>query len=116
MRFIDFSEIVFYTGDNDLFVPEKDNYLVVFYSSYQISSEELLAKLNNPKKIDVLMLDFSQEKRSSYENVTHLTTGINNILKTVKLFRIEHSPSALIVKRERGSRYKQHTLIEKIGD
>lgn len=114
LRFIDFGQIVFYTGDSDIFVPTKDNYLMVFYSSLQSTSEEVLARLNSPKNIDILIVDLAQDKKPSHNNTTYLTTGINNILKLVKLLRIEHSPSALMIKKHKNQLYKQSTLIEEI--
>lgn len=70
--------------------------------------------LKNPKKTDVLLVDFAQNRKPSHENVIYLTTGINNILKVVKIFRVEHSPSALVIEQIKNTKYKQATLIERI--
>lgn len=112
LHFINFKEVVFYTGDSDIFVPTEEAYVVVFFSSLQSSSDQVITKLNTPKKYTVLMIDLAQSKQKSHDNIIYLTTGINTLLKTIKFFRVDHSPSALLIKQHKNYIYKQMSLIE----
>jgi hypothetical protein len=112
LNFVDFGEWVFYTGDGDIFEPNGDMYAVLFYSALQEEAMNVLRRVNNAKQLPVLAIDLSQSRQPSINNVVFVTAGINTLLPLLRRFNITHSPSLMLIKREKGALYKQATLVE----
>lgn len=113
-NFINFSEWVFYTGDGTIFEPEEPRYIVLFHSSLQGDVSQVLKKVNNKAGYPVLAIDLSQNRRPGQEDTIHLTAGINTLLKVIARFRVTHSPSVLLIERQKNTLYKQATLLENL--
>ncbi|MEJ2415281.1 MAG: hypothetical protein P8Y22_08500, partial [Sulfurimonas sp.] len=77
-KFIDFKEWVFYEK-NDLFIPKKEKYLVIFYSSKQNNAIQEINNLN--AKLPVLAIDYYNNVEHNTKNTTFLRTGSSTSLK-----------------------------------
>jgi hypothetical protein len=110
-KFIDFNQWVFYES-NDLFVPEADRYLVIFYSSKQPETAERIrhAKAAYP----ILAIDYYQQRFDSTPEVRFLQGGTNTILGFVQRFNIYRSPSVFIIKKSKEALYKQDSMIREL--
>ncbi|NOX14930.1 MAG: hypothetical protein GXP61_02700 [Epsilonproteobacteria bacterium] len=110
-KFIDFSNWIYYEK-SDLFVPKYDEYTVVVYSSNMQKIGKILQKIGNKKHI--LAIDLYQKRRENSKNVIYITTGMNDLLKLIQRFHIMEVPSVFQIKKQKNSRYKQDSMIEKI--
>ncbi len=109
-KFIDFKEFVFYKS-SDIFKPDKQRYIVVFFSSKEPHASEKIAKLalKNP----ILAIDYYNTKIQSVENVTFLRSGTKTALKFIQRFNIYDEPVVFVIKRVRNTLYKQDSMIRK---
>jgi len=108
-KFINFKETILYTK-SQLFVPEKDRYIVVIYSSHMGSIEENLANLK--KKNSLLVIDLYQERKDGAPNIIYATAGTNTLLKIIHRFHIREVPSYFMIKKQNDQGlYKQDSQI-----
>ncbi len=109
-KFIDFKQFTFYKT-NDIFTPNKERYLVVFFSSKEPHSSEKIAKLK--LKNPILAIDYYNTKTKSIEGVTFLRSGTNTMLKFIQRFNIYDVPVVFVIKRVKNTLYKQDSMIRK---
>ncbi|BBG64936.1 hypothetical protein NNO_0234 [Hydrogenimonas sp.] len=108
-RFINFKEMILYTK-SQIFVPDKERYIVVIYSSHMGDIEESLKRLG--KKNSVLAIDLYQQRRESGAGVIYATAGTNTLLKIIHRFHIREVPSYFMIKRENDKGlYKQDSRV-----
>ena len=112
-KFIDFKEWTFYEKSN-LFTPKEENYIVIFYSSREKGTMDLLAKtdLNLP----ILAIDYYNKVRENTKTTTFLRSGTKNSLAFIQRFNIYESPSIFFIKRTKESLYKQDSMIRKLDN
>lgn len=111
-HFVDFSEWVFYTGDGTVFEPTEESYIVFLYSSLQGGFEEFSSRVNNSDGITMLVVDLAQTRRESADNIIYITAGINTLLPFIRQFNILHLPSVMLIKKEKGTLFKQASRLE----
>lgn len=109
-KFIDFSELIFYEK-SDIFTPKESEYIVVIFSSNMQTVEDIESYHKEGK---ILAIDLYQKRFESSEKVIFISSGINTLLEFVQKFNIYSVPSAFILKRDRESRYKQDSSIQRI--
>jgi hypothetical protein len=112
-KFIDFKEWVFYEK-NDLFIPKKEKYLVIFYSSKQNNAIQEINNLN--AKLPVLAIDYYNNVEHNTKNTTFLRTGSSTSLKFIQRFNIYKTPSIFFIKKQKDSLYKQDSMIHKLDN
>jgi hypothetical protein len=112
-KFIDFKEFVFYEK-SDIFQPAEEKYIVVFYSSRQKGTMDMLAKLN--LNLPILAIDYYNKVRPNSKHTTFLRSGTNTSLKFIQRFNIYNAPSILFIKRVKDSLYKQDSMIRKLDN
>ena len=112
-KFINFKEWTFYEK-SDLFTPSEDKYIVVFYSSREKGTMDLLAKtdLNLP----ILAIDYYNRARENSKTTTFLRSGTKNSLAFIQRFNIYDSPSIFFIKKQKDSLYKQDSMIRKLDN
>ena len=112
-KFINFKEWTFYEK-SDIFVPKVDKYIVVFYSSRETNTMDLLA--NTDLNIPILAIDYYNKVRKNTKTTTFLRSGTNTSLKFIQRFNIYNSPSIFIIKRNKETLYKQDSMIRKLDN
>jgi len=112
-KFIDFKEWVFYEK-SDIFVPKKDKYIVVFYSSREKDTMQLLADVN--LTLPILAIDYYNRVRENTKSTTFLRSGTKNSLAFIQRFNIYESPSIFFIKRTKETLYKQDSMIRKLDN
>ena len=112
-KFIDFKKWTFYEK-SDLFTPTEDRYIVVFYSSRQKNTMNLLAKvdLHTP----ILAIDYYNKVRENSKTTTFLRGGTENSLAFIQRFNIYSSPSIFFIKKQKDSLYKKDSMIHKLDN
>lgn len=112
-KFIDFKEWVFYEK-KDIFTPNADKYIVVFFSSKEKNTKELLSKTK--LNLHILAIDYYNSSIPNTPNVTFLRSGTKNSLSFIQRFNIYESPSIFFIKKVRDSTYKQDSMIRKLDN
>ncbi|WP_297442943.1 hypothetical protein [Sulfurimonas sp.] len=112
-KFIDFKEFVFYEK-SDIFQAKEQKYIVVFYSSRQRGTMDMLAKLN--LNLPILAIDYYNTARANSKYTTFLRSGTNTSLKFIQRFNIYNAPSIFFIKRVKDSLYKQDSMIRKLDN
>ncbi len=108
-KFINFKEMILYTK-SQLFVPDKDSYIVVVYSSHMGDITPYIRKLKRKKS--VLAIDLYQRRRESEPGIVYATAGTNTLLKIIHRFHIREVPSYFMIKRQNDKGlYKQDSRI-----
>ncbi len=108
-KFINFKEMILYTK-SQLFVPEKDRYIVVIYSSHMGDIDPSLQKLK--RKNSVLAIDLYQQRKESEPGVIYVTAGTNTLLKIIHRFHVREVPSYFMIKRQNDKGlYKQDSRV-----
>jgi len=112
-KFIDFKKWTFYEK-SELFTPTEDRYIVVFYSSREKETMNLLADvdLHTP----VLAIDYYNKVRKNSKTTTFLRSGTENSLAFIQRFNIYSSPSIFFIKKQKDSLYKQDSMIHKLDN
>ena len=112
-KFIDFKEWSFYEK-SDIFMPNEDRYIVIFYSSRNKGSMEKLANLdlNNP----IIAIDYYNRIHENSKNTTFLRSGTNTSLKFIQRFNIYEVPSMFFIKRIKETLYKQDSMIRTLDN
>jgi len=108
-KFIDFSDWIYYEK-SDIFKPKYDNYTVLIYSSNIQDSTSILKKID--KKEHILAIDMYQKRKKNNQNITNITSGMNNLLKLVQRFHITGVPSIFLIKKVKKEKYKQDSMIK----
>ncbi len=112
-KFIDFKDFVYYEK-NDIFKPDKEEYIVVFYSSREKNTMDKLANLD--LNLPILAIDYYNKVRANSKTTTFLRSGTNTSLKFIQRFNIYNSPSVFFIKRTKDSLYKQDSMIRKLDN
>ncbi len=108
-KFINFKETILYTK-SQLFVPDKESYIVVVYSSHMGNIDDALKPL--AKRNSVLAIDLYQQRRESENGVVYATAGTNTLLKIIHRFHIREVPSYFMIKKQNDKGlYKQDSKI-----
>jgi hypothetical protein len=112
-KFIDFREWIFYEK-SDIFTPTHDKYIVVFYSSKEKNTAQLLS--NTDINLPILAIDYYNEVFENSKNTTFLRSGTKNSLSFIQRFNIYESPSIFFIKKSKDSLYKQDSMIRKLDN
>ncbi len=112
-KFIDFKEWTFYEK-SDLFTPKAEKYLVVFYSSKERNTMQLLAQTQ--LKLPILAIDYYNQVRKNTQSTTFLRSGTKTSLNFIQRFNIYNAPSIFIIKKSKGTLYKQDSMIRKLDN
>ncbi len=112
-KFIDFKQFVFYET-NDIFKPQKERYIVIFFSSREPNAAKKIVSLN--LKTPVLAIDYYNNKIQSKNDTLFLRSGTNTTLKFIQRFNIYDEPSMFVIKKVSGALYKQDSMIRKFDD
>ncbi|QSZ40959.1 hypothetical protein GJV85_02125 [Sulfurimonas aquatica] len=112
-KFINFKEWSFYEKSN-IFTPKADKYIVVYYSSKEKGTMDLLA--NTDLNIHILAIDHYNMARENTSTTTFLRAGTSTSLKFIQRFNIYESPSIFIIKKDKNSLYKQDSMIRKLDN
>ena len=112
-KFIDFKENIFFEK-SDIFTPKADKYIVVFYSSKDTNTMDLLANID--LNLPILAIDYYNKVRQNSKGTTFLRSGTNNSLKFIQRFNIYNSPSIFFIKKHKDSLYKQDSMIRKLDN
>jgi hypothetical protein len=109
-KFINFNDTILYT-QNDIFVPKKDYYYMLIFSSKMSNIDKLLSKI--PKNYPIIAIDFYQQKFKNKENVFFLRAGTNTIIKIIQKFNIYQIPTYFVIKRYNKNLFKQDSNLNK---
>jgi hypothetical protein len=112
-KFINFKEWTFYEK-SDLFTPKEDKYIVVFYSSREHGTMNLLADID--LNLPILAIDYYNKVRENSKTTTFLRGGTKNSLAFIQRFNIYESPSIFFIKKQKDSLYKQDSMIRKLDN
>ena len=112
-KFIDFKEWTFYEK-RDLFTPTQEKYIVIFYSSREKDTMNLLADID--LNLPILAIDYYNKVRENSETTTFLRGGTENSLAFIQRFNIYSSPSIFFIKKHKDSLYKQDSMIRKLDN
>ena len=112
-KFINFKDWSFYEK-SDIFTPKADKYIVVFYSSRERDTMDLLA--NTDLNIPILAIDYYNKVRKNTKTTTFLRSGTTTSLKFIQRFNIYNSPSIFIIKKNKDTLYKQDSMIRKLDN
>ncbi|NOR58354.1 MAG: hypothetical protein GQ474_07510 [Sulfurimonas sp.] len=112
-KFIDFKEWIFYEK-SDIFSPTHEKYIIVFYSSKEKDTMDLLSKTK--LKLPILAIDYYNEVRKNSAGTTFLRSGTKNSLSFIQRFNIYESPSIFFIKKSKESLYKQDSMIRKLDN
>lgn len=112
-KFIDFNKWIFYEK-KDIFQPKSDKYVVIFYSSKDNDTQELLSKTD--LSIPILAIDYYNETYQNSNTTTFLRSGTKTSLDFIQRFNIYQSPSIFFIKRTKESLYKQDSMIRKLDN
>ena len=112
-KFINFKEWTFYEK-SDIFTPTADKYIVVFYSSREKDTMDLLANTN--LNIPILAIDYYNKVRPNSKTTTFLRSGTKNSLSFIQRFNIYESPSIFFIKKSKETLYKQDSMIRKLDN
>jgi len=112
-KFINFKEFIFYEK-SDIFSPSQEKYVVVFYSSKDKNTLNLLKKTT--LKLPILAIDYYNEIEKSTDSVTFLRSGTKSSLAFIHRFNIYNSPSIFFIKKNKESIYKQDSMIRKLDN
>ena len=112
-KFIDFKEWTFYEK-SDIFTPNADKYIVVFYSSKEKGTMDKLAKVD--LNIPIIAIDYYNNVRKNTKTTTFLRSGTRNSLSFIQRFNIYESPSIFFIKKHKDTLYKQDSMIRKLDN
>ena len=112
-KFIDFKEFVFYEK-KDIFTPSEDKYIVIFYSSKDKNSAELIANTN--LNYPILAIDYYNETHVNSKYATFLRSGTKTSLGFIQRFNIYEIPSIFFIKKTKETLYKQDSMIRKLDN
>ena len=80
-KFIDFKEWVFYEK-KDIFTPNADKYIVVYYSSKEKDTAKLLANIE--LNLPIIAIDYYNEVFKNSKNTTFLRAGTKTSLNFIQ--------------------------------
>ncbi len=112
-KFIDFKKNIFYEK-SDIFKPSAEKYIVVFYSSRDKSTMDLLADVD--LNLPIIAIDYYNKVRKNSKHTTFLRSGTQISLKFIQRFNIYNSPSIFLIKKQKNSLYKQDSMIRKLDN
>jgi len=112
-KFIDFQKNIFYEK-SDIFTPKEEKYIVVFYSSKEQETMDLLANID--LNLPIIAIDYYNKVRKNSKSTTFLRSGTQTSLMFIQRFNIYNSPSIFFIKRYKNSLYKQDSMIRKLDN
>ena len=107
-KFIDFSRFVFYKAE-DIFRPDQERYVVIFFSSKIPESAKKIASLE--LEWPVLAIDYYNSKIKSTKGCIFLRSGTETMLRFIQRFNIYAVPTLFLIKRVDATRYKQDSAL-----
>jgi len=107
-KFFNFKDNTFYQ-QKSLFVPNKNRYTVLIYSSNMSDPKKLIKKIKTDKKI--LAIDLYQNRFEENNQTIFITSGINTLLKVIQGFNIYNVPVVFDIKKFNNKLYKQDSKI-----
>jgi hypothetical protein len=110
-KFVDFSKTVFYTK-NDIFVPKRNNYYMLIFSSKMSNIDTLLSKI--PKNYPIIVIDIYQVVYNNKKNILFVRAGTNTIISIIRKFNIKKVPVYFEIKRYNKSLFKQNSTLKVI--
>jgi hypothetical protein len=110
-KFVNFENIILYSK-NDIFIPKKNEYTLIIFSSRMNNLKNLIKHIKTP--YPVLAVDIFQ-KRENYPNIIYTTAGINTIIKLIQYLNIYEVPVAVNIKRYHKLLYKQDGPLKKVS-
>ena len=112
-KFINFKDWTFYEK-SDVFTPTEEKYIVVFYSSQEKGTMELLA--NTSFEYPILAIDYYNRVRENSKSTIFLRSGTKTSLSFIQRFNIYESPSIFFIKKHKDTLYKQDSNIHKLDN
>ena len=112
-KFIDFKKWTFYEK-SDIFTPDADKYIVIFYSSREKGTMEKLARID--LNLPILAIDYYNKVRENSATTTFLRGGTQTSLSFIQRFNIYESPSIFFIKKSKETLYKQDSMIRKLDN
>ena len=112
-KFIDFSEWTYYEK-NALFSPQEERYIVIFYSSKDTKTLELLNTID--LGLPLLAIDYYNSARENSGSTIFLRSGTKTSLSFIQRFNIYESPSLFFIKKHHEQLYKQDSMIRKLDN
>lgn len=112
-KFINFDEWTFYEK-SDIFIPNSEKYIVVFYSSKEKDTMNLLAQTD--LNIPILAIDYYNQVRENTKTTTFLRSGTKTSLSFIQRFNIYESPSIFFIQKHKENLYKQDSMIRKLDN
>ena len=112
-KFINFNEWTFYEK-SDVFIPNADKYIIIFYSSKEKGTMDKLAHTN--LNLPILAIDYYNNVRQNTQTTTFLRSSTKNSLSFIQRFNIYESPSIFFIKKHKESLYKQDSMIRKLDN
>ena len=112
-KFINFKDWTFYEK-SDIFTPTADKYIVIFYSSREKDTMNLLANID--LNVPILAIDYYNQVRQNSQSTTFLRSGTKTSLSFIQRFNIYESPSIFFIKKHKDSIYKQDSMIRKLDN
>ena len=112
-KFIDFKEWTFYEK-SDIFTPNAEKYVVVFYSSKEKGTMDKLSSVN--LNLPILAIDYYNQVRPNSKYTTFLRSGTKTSLSFIQRFNIYESPSIFFIKKSKETLYKQDSMIRKLDN
>lgn len=112
-KFVDFSKWIFYEK-TEPFTPKAEKYIVVFYSSKEPKTQEILAK--SRLQFPLLAIDYYNSVYPNSETTTFLRSGTDTSLEFIQRFNIYASPSIFFITKQRDSIYKQDSMIHRLNN
>ena len=112
-KFIDFKEWSF-NEKSDIFTPNADKYIVIFYSSREKGTMDKLAKID--LNLPILAIDYYNKVRENSATTTFLRGGTKTSLSFIQRFNIYESPSIFFIKKSKETLYKQDSMIRKLDN
>ncbi|MDD3323568.1 MAG: hypothetical protein PHN38_00395 [Sulfurospirillaceae bacterium] len=110
-KFIDFDKWIYYRK-SDIFQPDKERYLVLFYSSSMQDVGKILEKMD--RKEPILAVDLYLTRPEEDSSAIYITSGTNTLLKMIQRFNIYEAPCYFYIKRIRNGLYKQDSAVNLI--
>lgn len=111
LKFIDFTNLVFY-AENKQFVPKDDDYALLLYNSRDSNLTKLAFKID--VDYQTLAIDISQKIQNNSEKVLSLSTNTENLLTLFRIFNIKKMPVVLLITKNKKQIYKQNSKITNI--
>jgi len=103
-KFINFSNTILYEK-TDIFIPKKDHYYMLIFSSKMDNVNNLLKKI--PKNYPIIAIDMYQKSFDNKKGIIFVRAGTNTIIEIIQKFNIYKIPVYFAIKRYNKQLFKQ---------